>query len=314
MPSSLGLPPVVACLGTRPSQAARSRARAKLRALPTAATSAVALKVPIPGMVDSRFAVTSLRAAATNSASNATIRRSSSRHCARMSSISRRMRGLNNGGASSRSSTSSRNRSNLRRPWGTVMPRSSSAARSWLISAVRSPTNRERARCRLCMSSCVSLLSSTKRMVGRVAASAIASASRSSFFCALTYGCTYSGDISRTACPCAWSARPRWWAPQQASIAITQTGKRDANLITLSRCMRRRRTTRPDASNPAMLQLFLPRSIPNTAICIGQLPFPLVVLQPTLRNSSIRTSKGTLRPPRSPASRIAAAPIRGRIR
>ena len=37
-------------------------------------------------------------------------------------------------------------------------------------------------------------------------------------------------------------------------------------------------------SNPAILQLFLPRSIPNTAICISQLPFALVVLQPKLRD------------------------------
>ena len=46
--------------------------------------------------------------------------------------------------------------------------------------------SRSRARCRLCTSSCAWLFNSTKRMVGRVAASAIASASRSSFFCALT--------------------------------------------------------------------------------------------------------------------------------
>src|SRR5207248_10816928 len=39
-----------------PQQAARSRARAKLRASPMAATSAVAFKAPIPGMVDSRRA------------------------------------------------------------------------------------------------------------------------------------------------------------------------------------------------------------------------------------------------------------------
>ena len=33
---------------------------------------------------------------------------------------------------------------------------------------------------------------------------------------------------------------------------------------------------RPVASNPATLQLFLPKSIPNTAICIGPFPLPLV--------------------------------------
>jgi len=44
---------------------------------------------------------------------------------------------------------------------------------------------------------CGSLLIGTKRIVGRVAASAIASASRSSFVFAFTYGRTYSGDIRR---------------------------------------------------------------------------------------------------------------------
>jgi hypothetical protein len=40
-------------------------------------------------------------------------------------------------------------------------------------------------------------------MVGGVAASAIAAASRPSFFCAFTSGWTYSGAISRTSWPCA---------------------------------------------------------------------------------------------------------------
>jgi hypothetical protein len=37
--------------------------------------------------------------------------------------------------------------SNLRRPCGATIPRSSSKARKWLISAVRSDTSRSRARC-----------------------------------------------------------------------------------------------------------------------------------------------------------------------
>ena len=48
IPSSFGLPPVVICLGTSPSQAARSRPRPKVSALPIAATSAVAFSGPIP--------------------------------------------------------------------------------------------------------------------------------------------------------------------------------------------------------------------------------------------------------------------------
>src|SRR4051794_21649247 len=70
-------------------------------------------------------------------------------------------------------------------------------ARSWFIKAVRSPTSRSRARWRVCMSSCSELLRATKRMVGRVAASAIASATRSSFLCAFTYGRTYLQHASK---------------------------------------------------------------------------------------------------------------------
>jgi len=55
------------------------------------------------------------------------------------------------------------------------------------------------------MSSC----SADLRIVGRVAASAIASASRSSFFCAFTYGRTYYGNMSRTSYPLSGNRRPR---------------------------------------------------------------------------------------------------------
>ena len=56
------------------------------------------------------------------------------------------------------------------------MPRSSSSARRWLISAVRSEISRARARCSAWTSDCASLFTGTKRIVGRVAAAAIASA------------------------------------------------------------------------------------------------------------------------------------------
>jgi hypothetical protein len=42
MPSSFGLPPVVCCFGTSPSQAPRSRPRLNAAPSPTAATKAVA--------------------------------------------------------------------------------------------------------------------------------------------------------------------------------------------------------------------------------------------------------------------------------
>src|SRR3954467_6365588 len=46
--------------------------------------------------------------------------------------------------------------------------------RIWFVSEGRCPTSRSRTRCRTCTSSCASLLSATSRIVGRVAASAIA--------------------------------------------------------------------------------------------------------------------------------------------
>jgi hypothetical protein len=51
-----GRPPVVTCRGTSPNHAARSRARVNVSALPMAATIAVALSAPIPGIVVRRRA------------------------------------------------------------------------------------------------------------------------------------------------------------------------------------------------------------------------------------------------------------------
>src|SRR5215217_296163 len=94
MPSSFGLPPVVCCFGTSPSHAPRSRPRLKEPASPIAATSAVALRTPMPGIVVSRRAAASERASSTNSALSDAIRRSRSRHSARMSTTSWCMRPL----------------------------------------------------------------------------------------------------------------------------------------------------------------------------------------------------------------------------
>src|SRR3954468_9818348 len=55
---------------------------------------------------------------------------------------------------------------------------------------------------------------------------------------------------------------------------MTHGGSPDASLATLSRCIRRRSTTRPEPSSPTTLQLFLPRSIPRTAISMPA-SFPL---------------------------------------
>lgn len=69
MPSSLGLPPVEYCRGTIPSHAPRSRALPNAEPSPTAATSAVALRAPIPGIDAKRRVAASSRARSMNSRS-----------------------------------------------------------------------------------------------------------------------------------------------------------------------------------------------------------------------------------------------------
>src|SRR6202047_5642578 len=53
---------------------------------------------------------------------------------------------------------------------------------------------------------------------------------------------------------------------------MMQGGKALVRPTTLAGRMRRRLTTAPRPSSPTRLQLFLPRSIPRTAICIWFLP------------------------------------------
>ena len=63
--------------------------------------------------------------------------------------------------------------------------------------AVRCLTSRSRTRCSACKSSWSAVLVATNFIVGRCTASAIASASRKSFFCPFEYGRTYFAGISR---------------------------------------------------------------------------------------------------------------------
>ena len=51
IPPSLGLPPVVCCRGTRPSQAEKSRPRRKLSVGGAKACNATAVTGPMPGIV-----------------------------------------------------------------------------------------------------------------------------------------------------------------------------------------------------------------------------------------------------------------------
>src|SRR5438270_3475499 len=57
------------------------------------------------------------------------------------------------------------------------------------------------------MSCCSIVFTATKRMLGRLIASQIASASLASFLLLFTYGFTNCGAINFTAIPCAWNAR-----------------------------------------------------------------------------------------------------------
>src|SRR4029450_5914648 len=69
-----------------------------------------------------------------------------------------------------------------------------------------------------------------------------------------------------------FSARPRWCAPQQASMATMHDGSLVANARMLSRRARLRMMTRPVPSSPTRLQGFLPKSTPRTADCMGVTP------------------------------------------
>ena len=150
----------------------------------------------MPGIEVRRLAASSARICSVRSSFKASIRLSSDRHSSRMSAMSITIRLERSEGGSARKGSISRSRT--LRPCRKVCPRSSRIARSWFTSALRAATRRERARCRVCRSSRSWLFNSTKRMVGRVAASAIPAASLSSFFCAHTYGRTYVwADILR---------------------------------------------------------------------------------------------------------------------
>gem|GEM_PF-2138258 len=179
IPINLALPPVVTCRGTNPSHAARSRPLPKLLPVPTAATSAVAIVGPMPGISISLCISASVLASALISASMAATRSLITSNSDAMSVRSRSILGERSAVPSAANLASSFWKT--WRPVPTRMPRSIRKPRPWLIKRVLSDTRRSRARCRAWRSSCSSDLIATNDIVGRVAASAIASASRSSF-------------------------------------------------------------------------------------------------------------------------------------
>lgn len=99
-----------------------------------------------------------------------------------------------------------------------------------------------------------SLLTATKRIVGRYAALQIASASAASFFCRLTKA--YS-NVSRGDQPDLMAeALAQWWALAHASIATRQRGWAAKNDSILSRRSFLRKTTAPDATSPCAWNTF----------------------------------------------------------
>ena len=200
IPISRGLPPVVHLPRNQAEPRSKIAAAANVSALPTAAINAVAFMHADPGDRRQTARILVFFGRATNSSSKAAIRRSNSAIASRMSVISTRILA----GQSVRPlAFQSAQQDNAR---VCVCPAAQQShapengtrlvdqGRALRHQAVPGPMQRLHVELRLC-------LHSTKRIVGRVAASAIASASRSSFFCAFTYGRTYSGDIRRTSCP-----------------------------------------------------------------------------------------------------------------
>ena len=97
-----------------------------------------------------------------------------------------------------------------------------------LMQAVRSSFNPSRTRCRLITPCCSQVLTGTKRMLGRDAASQIAAASVASFLPLLPsmrYGVTKFAAISRASSPSARSLRAQWCALEHASIATRQPAR-----------------------------------------------------------------------------------------
>ena len=196
MPSKVVLPPVEFCRGTRPSQAARSRAFRNWRASPTAAINAVAPIGPMPGIVMSRRAVSSF-AASTSTCRETTASLISTVLSSSQSSLRRpriaRVRSFV-------SSVMMRAMSSLNAPVpGRMGIHTQGRKRAFgRLGWVRLPTKRSRTRCKACKSICSQDLISTNRIVGRVTASAMASASRASFLFDFTNGLTNCAGIIRT--------------------------------------------------------------------------------------------------------------------
>jgi hypothetical protein len=132
--------------------------------------------------------------------------------------------------------------------------------------AGRALISRSRTRGRAWRSCCPGCLMGTKRRVGRVTASQIASASRVSFFGDLTYALTNGGAISRTSWPCSRKHRAQSWALPHASIPMRSGGNGAIKCRNSLRASLFRSTTCPVSSMPTTCNTGFAMSRPSTRI------------------------------------------------
>lgn len=135
-----------------------------------------------------------------------------------------------------------------------------------LIVAVRCSMKPWRTRCSDKIACCSALLTGTKRMFGRAAASQIASASLPSFFELLRYGATKRAIMMPTRWPQDWNWRAHWCAPPHASMPIKHGGNAATSSISFSRRTVLRSTVCPIRSTPCTVNTDFARSIPTVVI------------------------------------------------
>ena len=145
----------------------------------------------------------------------------------------------------------------LARPRAATMPNSAACPRSALTNWVRCLTSSSRTVSAIACACASADFTGTKRMLGRDAASLIASASIPSFLPRLTKGLTYCGGISRTRWPSAISSRPQWCDPPHASSTTSHGASLAKNARNWCRFRSRRSTTRSCWSTPCSVKTFL---------------------------------------------------------
>ena len=212
-------PPVPSCRGTRPSQAANSRPDLKAEGSPIAATTAVAVSTPTPGISATRL-LSALPQCHTPIRCSISAISWSSRptraHCSRSVSITIAGRRL-----AIRSRASAMPRRIPARPRGITSPYSVRRPRSPLICAVRNFTSCWRIWCSARIACCSSLFTATVRTPGICAAVQIACASCASFLLPDTKGRTALAGNSRGSWPNSRSCLAQCCDPPHASIATT---------------------------------------------------------------------------------------------